>query len=45
MKGSETPRSLPRNLFYLYEGLRDPQKPPKGTCSTYMKGRKTSRAF
>ena len=23
-------RSLPkRNVFYLYEGLRDPQKPPK----------------
>ena len=30
MKGPETSMSLlTRNLFYLYEGLRDPQKPPK----------------
>ena len=30
MKGPETSGSLPKMiLFYLYEGLRDPQKPPK----------------
>ena len=51
MKGRETSKSpLTGDLFYLYEGPRDHQKPPeeesrRGICSTYMnhmKGRETS---
>ena len=49
MKGPETSMSLlTRNLFYLYEGLRDvfiyktSMRPPEASqrriCSTYMKG-------
>ena len=50
MKGSETPRSLPKeNLFYLYEGPKDLHEPlnkaRQGICSTYMKGPETSKSL
>ena len=47
MKGPETSMSLlTRNLFYLYEGLRDPSEASqRRICSTYMKGRKTSMSL
>ena len=42
MKGPETSMSLlTRNLFYLYEGLRDPSEASqRRICSTYMRGPK-----
>ena len=47
MKGRETSmRLLTKNLFYLYEGPRDPQKPNvEELGATYMKGRKTSMSL